>query len=366
MKVLVVNTVPFDKNGITSVIVNYYKSIIKNDITMDFVAINDPSDEYVTLFEHNHSKLFVIKNRKRNPINYMLKLNAILKKNSYDIIHIHGNSTLVTIELLVAFINHIPVRIAHSHNTTCDFQLINNLLRPLFDKIYTHGIGCGDAAGKWLFQNNEFVVLNNGIHLDDFKYNEEIRNKKRKELGISDMTFVIGHIGGFVYQKNHKFLIDFVKEYSKEKEDFKVVLLGDGPMMEEIVSYTKELGVQDKILFLGNKSEVYEYYNVFDLFILPSHFEGLPVVLIEAQANGLKCITSNNVTSQADLVNKLTFVPLDVNIWRNTVESCENNWINRHEESLCNCELLSQKGFDIKRNAHFLLDFYQEASKKKD
>ena len=361
MKVLVVNTVPFDKNGITSVILNYYKNIIKNSIEMDFISINDVSSDIQELFKMNNSRLYTIKNRQKNPFNYMLKLNKILKENKYDIIHIHGNSTILCIELIVAYINRVKVRIAHSHNTTCNFPLIHRILKPLFNFLYTHGIACGVDAGKWLFGNREFLVLNNGIDLELFKYDEDKRNEFREELNISKDCILLGHIGGFVYQKNHKQLIELMLNIKKEKLDVKLCCIGDGPLKDEITHYAKELDVVNEIIFLGKKSNVYDYYNAFDIFVLPSHFEGLPVVLVEAQANGLKCLASNNISDEANLTGNVLF--LDNNKYEDWINKIKLSNEDRKSTSDKACESLLDNGYSIANNTTILYKYFLDAMK---
>jgi len=366
MKVLVVNTVPFDKNGITSVILNYYKKMTKDIEQIDFIAINDLADEYKELFKQNGSQSFVIRNRKRNPLNYVIKLFGILRKNKYDIIHVHGNSTLVVIELFTAFLAGVRVRIAHSHNTTCDFQKLNAFLRPLFNAMYTHGLACGKEAGVWMFQDKPFTVIHNGIDLEMFKFNEEVRKQIRQEENISDTTYVIGHIGGFVYQKNHAFLIEVVKKLTSEMTNFKVMCLGDGPLRGRIEEEATKSNVLDYISFLGNKAEVYKYYNAFDLFVLPSHFEGLPVVMVEAQANNLELLVSDTITKDAQIGSCVSYIPLEVDQWVYSIKEAFGKrlitQVRNQKESTFN--KLKDSRFDIDINASQLVNYYKNITKK--
>lgn len=174
---------------------------------------------------------------------------------------------------------------------------------------------CSELAGRWLFGNKEYdkgnvYLLNNAIDLDKFKYDEEKRKEKRKELNIEDSTLVIGHVGRFVEQKNHRFLIDIFNEVHKQKENSILLLAGQGPLMEEMKEKVKILGIEDSVKFLGQRNDINELYQAFDVFCLPSLYEGLPVVGVEAQATGLLCIFSDDMTKEIKVLDTTEFLSL--------------------------------------------------------
>jgi glycosyltransferase involved in cell wall biosynthesis len=207
--------------------------------------------------------------------------------------------------MLAAKKSGIPIRIAHSHNTTCDHKVIDKLLRPLLYRTYTHGIGCGIEAGRWMFGNRPHVVLQNGINLRKFAFDQNKRNTLRNQLAIDDKT-VVGHVGRFTDQKNHGFLLRIFKEYIKENANSVLLLVGDGPMENEVRNCAKELNVEKQVIFYGTTADTSALYSAMDIFVFPSKYEGVPLTLVEAQANGLPSVISDRISREVirtDLVS---------------------------------------------------------------
>ena len=241
-----------------------------------------------------------------------------MKDGNYKIVHSHIN-TLSVFSLFAAKCAGIPTRIAHSHSTTNKREWKKNLLKQVlrpFSKLFaTDYMACSELAGRWLFGNKTFdkgevYILNNAIELDKFAYNEKYRKKHRKELGISEDTLVIGHVGRFVEQKNHRFLIDIFNEVHKKNKNSVLLLVGQGPLEEEIKEKVNKLGLTSSVKFLGQRSDVNELYSTMDVFLFPSLYEGLGMALIEAQVAGCKCIASDVIPTDAKITNNLIFLNL--------------------------------------------------------
>lgn len=364
MKVLVINTVRFKLNGISAVIKNYYQAMDKKNLQMDFVAIDDPSDEYRCFFETNHLRCFVF--HKKNIDSYFCKILNLCRKEKYDIVHIHGNSANMAIELFAVTLGGVKVRIAHSHNTATMHPFMHNLLWPMFSKLCTTRLACGEDAGKWLYRDKNFTVLNNGIQTKDYAFSEEKRNTVRKELGIQDDEILLGHVGNFIEQKNHSFLIDIFSEVHSENPKFKLLLISDGMLMPIIKDKVHSLGLDDAVIFLGKTLKVSEYLQGMDLFLLPSLHEGLPVVLVEAQAAGLICAVSNTVAKEADLTETSVFLPINSTApWAEAVKKLGYKKRNREEDSTNNIALIKEKGYDIEQNADKLRQIYVSACEER-
>ncbi|VTT00577.1 exopolysaccharide biosynthesis protein, glycosyl transferase [Streptococcus lutetiensis] len=364
MKVLVINTVRFKLNGISAVIKNYYQAMDKKNLQMDFVAIDDPSDEYRCFFETNHLRCFVF--HKKNIDSYFCKILNLCRKEKYDIVHIHGNSANMAIELFAVTLGGVKVRIAHSHNTATMHPFMHNLLWPMFSKLCTTRLACGEDAGKWLYRDKNFTVLNNGIQTKDYAFSEEKRNTVRKELGIQDDEILLGHVGNFIEQKNHSFLIDIFSEVHSENPKFKLLLISDGMLMPIIKDKVYSLGLDDAVIFLGKTLKVSEYLQGMDLFLLPSLHEGLPVVLVEAQAAGLICAVSNTVAKEADLTETSVFLPINSTApWAEAVKKLGYKKRNREEDSTNNIALIKEKGYDIEQNADKLRQIYVSACEER-
>lgn len=311
--------------GVESVVMNYYRHIDRNKIQFDFVCDNDSTDIPYKEIEELGGKVILIPPYQKI-FKYHKELKKVLENGNYKIVHSHLNA-LSVFSLYAAKCADIPIRIAHSHSTTNKVEwkknIIKQILRPFAKVFATDYMCCSELAGRWLFGNREYdsgnvYLLNNAIDLEKFKYDEEIRKKIRKELNIDDNTLVIGNVGRFVAQKNHDFLIDIFSEFNKENENSILVLIGQGPLEQKIKNKVEQMHLSDKVFFLGQINNVNELYQSFDLFLFPSLYEGLGMVLIEAQCSGMKCIASTEVPYSAKVTENLEFIDLKepTKVWK--------------------------------------------------
>lgn len=303
--------------GVESVVMNYYRHIDRTKIQFDFICDEDSTNIPYEEIKKLGGKVILVPPYQK-VFKYQKELIRIFKENNYKIVHSHIN-TLSVFPLRAAKKANVPVRIAHSHSTTNKKEWKKNLLKQIlrpFSKVYaTDYMCCSELAGRWLFGNKEYdngnvYLLNNAIDLDKFKYDEEKRKEKRKELNIEDSTLVIGHVGRFVEQKNHRFLIDIFNEVHKQKENSILLLVGQGPLMEEMKEKVKILGLEKNVMFLGQRSDINELYQAMDLLLFPSLYEGLGMVVVEAQISGLPCVVSTEIPKIAKVTKKITFVNL--------------------------------------------------------
>ena len=302
--------------GVESVIMNYYRHLDHSKVQFDFICDEDstriPYDEIKKL----GGRVFLVPKYQNLP-KYLKVLEKLFKENQYRIVHSNIN-TLSVFPLYAAKKAGVPIRISHSHSTSNPKEwkrnFIKNILRPFSKRYATDYFACSEVAGRYLFGNKTFnrgevKIIHNAINIDKFKFDEVARKKLRKELGIKDSTIVIGHVGRFVQQKNHTFLVDVFKEYHKKNPDSKLLLVGSGPLEDEIKKKVERLGLKDSVLFLGQRDDINKLYSVMDVFCLPSLYEGLPVVGIEAQATGLPTIFSNGVSHEAIISKNAKIVP---------------------------------------------------------
>ena len=304
-------------DGVESVVMNYYRNIDKSKVQFHFICDEDSTDIPYDEIEKLGGKVIVVPPYQKL-FKYQKELYKIFKENNYKIVHSHI-STLSIFPLRIAKKAGVPIRIAHSHSTSNKKEwkrnLIKNILRP-FSKVYANVFfGCSQLSGKWLFGNKAFLngnikIINNAIDLEKFKFNKEKRNEIRKEIGLDEDTILIGHIGRFVTQKNHEFLIDVFDEIHRRKQNSKLILIGQGNLKEKIKQKIKELGIEEYVIFTGQINNVSDYYNAMDIFVLPSLYEGLPVVGIEAQANGLLCEFSTDMTKETKVLSTTRFISL--------------------------------------------------------
>lgn len=352
--------------GVEAVVMNYYRNIDKKKIQFDFIFDDDSNDIPYDEIEKLGGKVILIPPYQK-VFKYHKELKRVLMSGNYKIVHSHIN-TLSVFSLFAAKKAGVPVRIAHSHSTTNKKEWKKNLLklvlRPLSKKYATHYFACSDLAGRWQFGNKEYdkgniYVLNNAIDLDKFKYDKELRNKKRKELKLKEDALVIGHIGRFVPVKNHEFIIDVFNEVHKENKNAVLLLVGQGPLMDEIKEKVKELKLTKNVKFLGQRSDVNELYQAFDLFLFPSLYEGLGMVAIEAQTSGLQCIASTEVPSIAKVTDNLEFLELDdtIEMWKNVILEKINSKRKSYVTEI------KKAGYDIKTAVKKLEEKYIELSK---
>ncbi len=348
--------------GVEAVTINYYRNIDKNKVQLDFICDEDSTNIPYEEIEEMGGKVIIIPSYSK-PFKYHKELKRVLKEGNYKIVHSNIN-TLSVFSLFAAKCAGVPVRIAHSHSTTNKKEkkknLMKQVLRP-FSKVFaTDYMCCSELAGRWLFGDKEYdkgnvYLLNNAIDLDKFKYNESLRKKKRKELGIKDDALVIGHIGRFVAQKNHDFLIDIFNEIHKKNNNSILLLAGQGPLMEDIKNKVKELNLDDSVKFLGQRNDANELYQAFDVFLLPSLYEGLPVVGVEAQAAGLLCYLSDDMTKETKVLDITKFMSLN-----NTPEEWADNILDdvKKYKRIDTSKEMTAKNFNIKEEAKKLEEYY--------
>lgn len=321
-------------NGVESVIMNYYRHLDHSKVQFDFICDEDstriPYDEIKKL----GGRVFLVPKYQNLP-KYLKALEKLFKENQYRIVHSNIN-TLSVFPLYAAKKAGVPIRISHSHSTSNPKEwkrnLIKNILRPFSKRYATDYFACSELAGRYLFGNKAFdqgevKIIHNAIDIEKFKFDEVARKKLRKELGIKDSTVVIGHVGRFVQQKNHTFLVDVFKEYHKKNPDSKLLLVGSGPLEDEIKKKVEKLDLKESVLFLGQRDDINKLYSVMDVFCLPSLYEGLPVVGIEAQAADLPCVFSDKITNDIKITDSIKFMKLTdkIKLWSDEITKAINS-----------------------------------------
>lgn len=296
-------------NGISSVIFNYAERINTDKFKITIICGSPVADKYRSLAEKLHIDIVELPSRKRSTFSYYKLLLKEMRSGYYDIVHIHGNSSSISIELLLAKIAGIKKRIAHSHNTMCDFKA-HRLLIPLFRILYTDAFACGQKAGEWLFGSKPFYIMHNGFEINKFIFSQKYREEIRLRLGIND-AFVIGHIGRINYQKNQDYLLDIFEIVAREKEDAVLLIVGTGPDESKIKDRIKKSSYRERIILYGETKEPEKIYMAMDIMVFPSRYEGLPVTLLEAQISGLPCIISDSISSEVCFTDEMKMLSIE-------------------------------------------------------
>ncbi len=290
-------------------------------------------------------------------------LEYLTSLHNYDVIH--SNSGKVWINYFACYFgikNNIPKRIVHSHSALLprikpEVQKQNDIYRKFILENATDFLACSEKAAKWLFgtEFQGYTILKNGIDLEKYRYDGNIRIKYRKKLGV-DNKFVIGHAGRFARPKNHVFLIDIFKEIINYNASCILLMAGDGELFEDIKCKAKKYGLENKCMFLGIRDDIPELLQAMDIFVLPSLFEGFPISLIEAQTCGLPCVISGEISEEVCLLDEVKRIPLekDAKYWAKEILKYRNYEVNRKSHDL----ELTAEGYDAKDAASYLYGLY--------
>ena len=365
MKVLHIPTGGLFSDGILSCITDYMAAMNKTDLDIRVLATNNAEDVAVQRVKKSGCKFVSIPYRKTKTVKYFFSLYKYLVKEEIDIVHVHGSSAIMSVELIAAMLAGCKVRIAHSHNTTCEHQKVDKMLRPIFNKTYTEAFACGSEAGKWMFGNREFIIIPNGRDIKKYEYNVQNRINFRNKLKIPKDAFVVGHVGRFNAQKNHEFLVRVFEDLYKSKKNAYLVLVGTGEKIGEISDLVKRSEIRDNVVFTGVIDNVADYLSAFDVMLLPSLYEGLPTVVIEWQIAGLPCIVSDTVTKECAITPLVKFKSLKESPenWAKTIENISLQDREKNKEMLFNS--IRNAGYDIESGAERLRDLYIDLYKLK-
>ena len=355
------------QGGLENFIMNIYRNIDRTKVQFDFLVHYNEKKFFDDEIEKLGGKIYRFSLRDdNNIIKYIKELNKFYKEHpEYKVIHCHMSS-IGFLNFIIAKRNGIKVRIAHSHNSSTDKTLkgrIKRLMMLPYKYVSTINYACSNEAGKYLYGNKKFEIIPNAIDTYKFKFNQNKRIEYREKLDIMGNKFVIGHVGRFNIQKNHEFIIKVFCDYLKINKDAMLLLIGDGELLEKIKDLCIKLNIQKKVIFLKNINNIYDYYNVMDLFILPSFFEGLPVVGIEAQTNGLKCLFSSNITREVKVSEQLNFLELKKELW---VRKIDENFKNGIYDRFKSFEKIVNSNFEITTLSKIMEHKYIQFYKKKE
>lgn len=359
----------FEIQGISKVVLDYVEHIDCQKFQVDVVSGENFAKSNVIQLKAAGGKLWCIPDRDKNIFVYILKLAKIVKSGSYKIVHVHGNSAMIIPELIAAELGGAKIRIAHSHNVTCNHPLLHRALHPIFSALYTHALACSEEAGLWMFKDKKFTIIKNGIKTFKYAFDLDERIRLRHELGLTD-EILIGHVGSFNYQKNQGRLINILKNIIVRQPRTKVLFVGTGEEQRRVKVLARDLGLSEHCIFYGVSGQIEKLMSAMDIFVFPSRYEGLGIVLIEAQASGMMCIASTNVPEEANITGAIRYIPLDADDekWSNIIVNlCQYRTIckERKQMSVQQCDLIRQSGYDISDVVNKLEIFYSYCLKTK-
>ncbi|MEC3966149.1 glycosyltransferase family 1 protein [Flagellimonas halotolerans] len=363
-----------NRGGAETMVMNYYRNINRELVQFDFLLHRKETGAFDNEILSLGGKIYRMPSiSPRNYFKYQKELEQFFDEHpEYQVVHSHLNA-LSSIIFKVAKKKGIKTRIAHSHLAVEPFVFLKvfkpntdikatikdstqSLIRRRIRHLSTHYFACGEKAGDWLFgksNRDKVKIINNAVNAKDFLYNSEIRKKVQNELGLEDRK-IIGHVGRFNEQKNHFLLIDIFHRLLQKNPNCTLLLVGGGNLKSKVQHKVGQLGITKEVVFLGLRDDIPELLQVFDLFLFPSLYEGLPVTLIEAQASGLKIVASDTITNEVDITGLITFCGLTdpIDHW---AEEVDKNLTYKRKNMLSS---IVQGQYDIVENAKNLQEFY--------
>lgn len=352
----VLHTVTYmGRGGLETMLMNYYRAVDRERIRFDFLVHRDFKAEYDDEILSLGGNIYRLPRLDPFSVKYRRALRDFFATHSYKIVHSHLDC-MSALPLSAARAAGVPVRIAHAHNSLQNKDIkypIKLISKRFIPHNATHFLACGRAAGEWMFSCHRFDILPNAIDTATFAYSEEKRHRIRSALSLGDAP-VVGHVARLRSQKNHDFSLRVFKALLELRPNARLLLVGDGECEENIRRTAHELELGNSVLFLGSRADVPDILSAIDAFVLTSLYEGLPVSVIEAQATGLPCILSDNVSHECALCDNVEFVSLDCSPahWASRINAHLDEKRLDRSARICEC------GYDIATNAERLQGFY--------
>lgn len=310
--------------GLETVLMNYYRNIDRTKIQFDFLTHRPQRDDYDDEIEALGGRIYRAPRLypQNYPAYFQFMKQLFAANPQYQIVHSHID-TMSYLPLLAAKKAGVPIRIAHSHSTGLDKDLkypMKQFFRYRLPTVASHFLACGEQAGQFLHRDNPFTVMPNAVDASAYRYDPQLREKMRKELNLED-RLVIGHAGRFSYPKNHEFLLDTFHAVLKKRPDALLLLAGKGELEQKIREKVGALRMGNNVRFLGSRSDLPAIYQALDVLVMPSHYEGIPMVGVEAQFAGLPCIFSDRIAGETVFTDQCRFLSLEKSAdeWASTI-----------------------------------------------
>ena len=357
IRLLIVNAVGPGYNGQMAFIMKYLRSMDRTGMKIGFVSIRMPPEPLRAELESLGVQVYALQ-RKRKPLSYVRNLSRIIRREGYTIVHAHGNSATLALEMAAARLGGAHARIAHSHNTHCRYAAAHYLLKPIFSRLTNVRMACGEAAGRWMFGRAPFEIIPIAADPEAYRFDQAKRDAMRRALGVPEEYTLIGCVALFTAVKNHGFLLEAFALARRSAPQLRLVLIGDGPLRAQIESDIRRLNLSDAVMLTGAVTDVPERMQALDMLVLPSLYEGFPNVLVEAQMSGLPILVSDQVTRDCDMTGLLTYLPLQADVWAEKMACAVP--VNRSITSEKGCSAAAAHGYDVRKEAAKLRARYEE------
>ena len=363
MQIALVCNSAFGTDGISMFVLNNHRLFGHDGMRYHLIyssihSSNDVVKDYMDDFCNDGDKAVYIP-KKGRMLSYALHLFQYLEREHIDVLHVHGSSAAILLEMVVAKLAGVGKIVTHSHSTNGNHNRIHKILKPFVGLLADERLACGELAGEWMYGKKScFTIIPNCIDTRRYRYDEAVRGEVRKEMGIDEDTIVIGHVGYFSAVKNQSFLLGLIKRLNEgNMRRYKLVLIGDGTLFSKVKQESEMMALSEDVVFLGNRSDVHRLMMAMDVFCLPSLYEGFPIVSVEAQAAGLPVILSENISKEVGITDLVTLLPVDkgVDCWGEKIGEIPS----KRTDRVCYANKVKLAGDDIRRSAAMLESIYK-------
>ena len=289
--------------GIENFVMNLYEHIDRESFPFDFIVHKQQEGDYTERIEELGGHIYLLPRLTRHPIRNLRGIYRLVKQNHYDIVIRHTPNALVAPQLLAARLAGAHT-ICHAHSETDNQKVLHMLGKVLMKLAAQRRIACSVNAGKWMFGKSSYEIVHNAVDISAFQYSTEKEEMIREEFNLGQ-RHIYGHVGNFVWSKNHLLMLNIFKEIKKSDRDAVLFFVGQGTMQKEIEEEISKLGLRDSVILTGVRKDVSVLMSAFNMLLFPSVYEGLPLTLIEAQAAGLPCLISDSITPDVIVTNGL-------------------------------------------------------------
>jgi glycosyltransferase involved in cell wall biosynthesis len=350
------------RGGAETFLMKVYRNIDRSKIQFDFLVSMRRGTDYEDEIEHLGGNIYLGYRRRNHPLKMYRLIKELVNKKHYKIVYSSSNMAVSFIDLIFAKRGGALLRVMRSSSSSVDSALmrfLHKIFRATLSDIANLCIAPSTEAGVWMFgkkiiKQEKLTIIKNGLHLDEYHFNEQCRIKIRNELAIGD-KFLLGHVGRFAYVKNHEYIVKVFSEIHCLLPDSALILVGDGEKLASLRKQASDAGLAENVHFVGERDNVPEYLMAMDLLIFPSFREGMPNVVIEAQATGLHCLVSDRVTREVAVTDLVEFLDIDAppKVWADRALSFTKSF--EREDKI---DELRAKGYDIADSAKFLENCY--------
>lgn len=343
--------------GVETFLVNIIKNIDINKFDIECLVHQDVNEKYQD--DLKNIKINRIVGIKKNPFKFLKEIISFYKNNNFDVVHLNQCTSLFFVYVFPILFDKKVKFIVHSHNGNGNNKLLHKLLSFIQNRRADVKIACSDVAGKWMFGKGEYVIVENGIDLKKYQYKPEDVTYLKKELNLYNNKKIIGSVARFDKQKNHKKIIKIYKEYFKINSNSVLILVGDGEEKDNVIHLIDEYELNENVILLGVRNDVHNILKLFDVLLIPSLYEGLPFIMIEAQAASLPILASETISNQIEITDLVYRENLETSdeIWAKKIDFIiENNKTKRLEKDY-GC-IIKNKGFDISDTVKKISEYY--------